>query len=43
MFYLLNSTKVDRLPSYNGSDSPLAPTLVRTRDTVSVSFKNSVV
>ena len=41
MFYLLNSTKVDRLPSYNGSDSPLPPTLVRTRDTASVIARTS--
>ena len=36
-------TKVDRLPYSNGSDSSLASALVSTRDTVSVSFKYSVV
>ena len=36
-------TKVDRLPYSNGSDSSLTPALVSTRDTVSVSFKYSVV
>jgi len=43
IFYLLNGTKVDRLPYSNGSDSSLTPALVSTRDTVSVSIKYSVV
>ena len=41
MFYLPNSTGVDRLPS--GIASPMAPTRDSSRDAESVSFKNSVV
>ena len=43
MFYLLNGTKVDQQLYSNRCDSPLASALVSTRDTVSVSFKYSVV